>query len=247
MRALIGQPDGKEEVENRPHVRFEARTFKEIAEPWPHAQNDALADVAWLRLLMAEESDLPLSSDEVELLGTMTRYFGAIKYWEDLDSGPWEEGRKLNSSSVGTVVAALRAVKKYRDRAGSFRMLSGRELDSWIENGRRTLERQLPFESPPARKTDAALLLLIHPLAVIDGQRVVSLVRARLEGEHGIRRYVGDSYFCQDYDEVVSAGEQSVDFSNSIEVRDEFLRPGCEAQWCSSFDPIISVIYGRVF
>jgi hypothetical protein len=246
MSAIIAGPERKEEVRNRPHVRFEARTLREIPEPWAHAQNDALGDVVWLRLGLAEESDLPLSPNEVELLGTLARYFGAIEYWRDRDSGPWEEQRKLNSSSVGTVVAALCAIRRHRERTSSFSMLSGSELDSWIERGRETLARQLPFESPPERKTDAALLLLLHPLEVVDDLRIVSLVRARLEGEHGIRRYPGDSYFCQDYGEWFPPQEQSADFSDALAVRDELLRPGCEAQWCL-FDPILSVVYGRRF
>jgi phosphorylase kinase alpha/beta subunit len=108
------------------------------------------------------------------------------------------------------------------------------------------LEVQLPFEAPPERKTDAALLFLLYPLAVVTDARmkrfIVSLTRARLMGEVGIRRYLGDSYFCQDYDQWYPPGERSTDFAQRLMVRDEFLQPGCEAQWCL-FDPILSVIY----
>jgi GH15 family glucan-1,4-alpha-glucosidase len=249
MRAIIQRPEKKEDVQERPHVRFDASTLRELPQTWSHAQNDALGDVMWLRLLMAGRSGLPLSSSEVELFGTMARYFGAIEYWWDKDSGPWEEEKKVNSSSVGTVLAALELARRYGTETGAFRAVDG-ELDCWIANGRATLHRQLPFESPPERKTDAALLLLIHPLEVIEDPRVanqiVSLVRARLEGARGISRYAGDSYFCQDYDEWFSPEEQTADFSNAMEIRNELLRPGCEAQWCL-FDPILSTIYGRRF
>ena len=244
MRELIKRPEAKEDVQNRPHVRFKADTLEEIADPWSHAQNDALGELLWLRLVLADEQSL--NPDELELLGTLARYLGAIEYWNDRDSGPWEEERKVNCSSVGAVLAALRAVKSYLEKTGSFRMLRGPELDSWIENGQETLARQLPFESPPSRKTDAALLFLLHPLQVTGDLRIVSLVRARLRGEYGIRRYVGDSYFCQDYDEWFPPGEQTADFSQAIDVRNELLSPGCEAQWCL-FDPVLSVIYGRCF
>jgi GH15 family glucan-1,4-alpha-glucosidase len=249
MSAIIQRPEKKEDVQERPHVRFDASTLRELPQTWSHAQNDALGDVMWLRLLMAGRGGLPLNSSEVELFGTMARYFGAIEYWRDNDSGPWEEEKKVNSSSVGTVLAALELARRCGKDTGAFRAIDG-ELECWIANGRATLNRQLPFESPPGRKTDAALLLLIHPLEVIEdphvADRIVSLVRARLQGGHGIRRYVGDSYFCQDYDEWFSPEEQTADFSNAMEIRNELLRPGCEAQWCV-FDPMLSTIYGRRF
>src|SRR5882724_7873807 len=132
MEKLILRPEGKETVQNRPHVRFQATTLKPIKAPWSHAQNDALGDVVWLRLLLAEKENLSLTADEMELLGTLVRYFAAIEYWKDRDSGPWEEERKINSSSVGTVLAALRAVRRYkrRDKAW-FKMFSERDLNSW--------------------------------------------------------------------------------------------------------------------
>ena len=34
------------------------------------------------------------------------------------------------------------------------------------------------------------------------------------------------------------------DFSARVELRDELLQPGCEAQWCL-FDSLLSVIYGE--
>jgi len=250
MRAIIDRPEEKEDVRNRPHVRFEARTLSELPQPWSHAQNDALGGAMWLRFRMANAQGSTVTPDEAELFGTMARYFGAIQYWEDRDSGPWEEERKVNSSSVGTVVAALSGLKEHGRRSGSFAVVTETEIDSWIQKGRNTLKRQLPFESPPGRRTDAAVLLLLHPLEIVKekrmAHRIVSLVRARLEGEHGIRRYLGDSYFCQDYDEWFPPEEQTADFSNAIDVRNEFLRPGCEAQWCL-FDPILSSIYGARF
>jgi hypothetical protein len=249
MNALIARPEGKEDVRNRPHVRFEAHTLAELDQPWSHAQNDALADVLWLRLLTATKGDFPLTADEAELLGTLARYFGAIEYWRDRDSGPWEEERRVNSSSIGSVLAALRLLEEYQSSPHARPVAAG-DLSLWIAKGDDALLRQLPFESPPQRKTDAALLFLLCPLEVVASPDtrdwIVSLVRARLEGEHGIRRYTGDSYFCQDYDEWLPPSLQTADFSNSIELRNELLRPGCEAQWCL-FDPILSAIYGRRF
>src|SRR6266704_3480764 len=47
--AIIQRPQRKEEVNLRPHVRFDARTLREIGQNWPHAQNDALEYVIWFR------------------------------------------------------------------------------------------------------------------------------------------------------------------------------------------------------
>jgi hypothetical protein len=73
---------------------------------------------------------------------------------------------------------------------------------------------------------------------------ILSLVRARLLGAIGIKRYIGDSYYCQDYDKWFSPEQSSGDFSTRNDLRDELLQPGCEAQWCL-FDPLLSIIYGE--
>jgi GH15 family glucan-1,4-alpha-glucosidase len=250
MEAIIAKPSRKENIQRRPHVRFNARTLGELQETWPHAQNDALAEFVWLRFLMANEdrgtAGFDLTRDELDLFRLFPRYFHAIEYWKDRDSGAWEEMRKVNSSSVGAVVAALVEMERYLHLRKQTRGFNLRGLEKLIALGRRTLKEQLPFESPPIRKTDAALLLLVYPLRAIKeketAQMIVSLVRARLEGAYGIRRYVGDSYYCQDYDQWFPPEMRSADFSNRIDVRDAYLQPGCEAQWCM-FDSLLSVIY----
>ncbi len=247
MKAIIDKPGLKDDVQQRPHVRFDAEALSEVGN-WAHAQNDALAYAMWMRLRLTDNE--ALDSTESELWDLLARYFGAIEYWSDLDSGAWEESRKVNASSVGAVLAALMALSDHRKAVGPFGELDDGDLERWIEHGRSALDKSLPFESPPVRKTDAALLFLIHPLAVVRDRRtedlILSLVRARLKGHTGIRRYIGDSYFCQDYDEWFSPTERTGDFSRRLDVRDELLRAGCEAQWCV-FDPIVSTIYATRF
>jgi phosphorylase kinase alpha/beta subunit len=255
MVAIIGQPELSQDVQKRPHVRFNSRTLKELHGNWAHAQNDALAYVAWLRLSLAVGNpQFQLSRDERDLYNLFPAYFRAIRYWEDLDSGAWEESRKVNCSSVGAVVAALLQFQKLEDDRKRRSRAEATGLQTLIDRGLQTLRKQLPFEAPPTRKTDAALLFLIYPLKVVspsgpinDQQTqnwILSLVRARLVGSIGIRRYVGDSYYCQDYDKWLPAEMRTGDFSARIELRDELLQPGCEAQWCL-FDSLLSVIYGE--
>jgi hypothetical protein len=256
MEAIIDHPELGQDVQRRPHVRFNAKTLKELDKSWSHAQNDALAYVVWLRLrLAASDRKYRLSQDERDLYDLFPAYFAAIRYWEDLDSGAWEEDRKVNSSSVGAVVAALLEFQKLeKSPRGHSGEAERKRLEGLISHGLQTLHQQLPFESPPNRKTDAATLFLIYPLELIGpsgaikdrGMQdwILSLVRARLVGATGIKRYIGDSYYCQDYDKWLSPEQRAGDFSARVELRDELLQPGCEAQWCL-FDPLLSVIYGQ--
>jgi hypothetical protein len=250
MQRIIAKPKRKEEVNERPHIRFNAKTLTENEESWAHAQNDALGEAVWLRFLLANETGMALEAEERELYGLFPAYFEAIQYWKDADSGAWEESRKVNSSSIGAVMAGLREMDKFVREGNELSGVKKSGLAELLKRGQRVLEVQLPFEAPPERKTDAALLFLIYPLGVVSEPRmkrfVTSLVRARLMGDVGIRRYLGDSYFCQDYDVWFPPEGRSGEFSEKVEVRDEFLQPGCEAQWCL-FDPLLSVIYGSEY
>ena len=124
------------------------------------------------------------------------------------------------------------------------------KVEKLIAAGRERLAKTLPFEAPPERLADSAMLFLIHPLGTVRERTmqdaIMNLVQARLKGEYGIKRYANDSYFCQDYDEWFAPGEMSSDFSERNNFRDAFLRPNCEAQWCI-FDPVLSIIYGERF
>lgn len=237
----------KEDVGRRPHVRFNAQTLGDLPEKWPQAQNDALGHALWLRFVLANTGAMPFTSQDAEVYAMFPRYFEAIEYWQDRDSGAWEEGRKVNNSSVGAVVAGLEEMLKHENsqHAGS---ANPEKLRHLIKLGRKRLKQTLPFESPPERLVDSALLFLIYPLGVINTRAtedaILNLVQARLKGEAGIRRYVGDSYFCQDYDEWFSPNERSSDFSERLDFRDAHLQPNCEAQWCI-FDPILSIVYGQ--
>jgi GH15 family glucan-1,4-alpha-glucosidase len=250
IERIIVKPKRKEEVQERPHIRFNAKTLEENEEEWAHAQNDALGEAVWLRFLLVNEAGFALEAEEKELYALFPAYFDAIQYWKDADSGAWEEARKVNSSSIGAVMAGLREMEKYALAGNELKGVKRSALTEMLKKGRRVLEVQLPFEGPPERKTDAALLSLIYPLGVVTDARmkrfIVSLTRARLMGEVGIRRYLGDSYFCQDYDQWYPPEERSANFAQRLAVRDEFLQPGCEAQWCL-FDPLLSAIYGEEY
>ena len=258
FRTIIEKPELKEKVQERPHVRFNATTLDELPELWAHAQNDALGYALWLRFVLANDEQQPLAmrSADWEVYGLFPRYFRAIEFWHDADSGSWEETRKINNSSVGVVVAGLEQMQKHiaqmprAARESSKDALKGVPgiIDGLLEKGHERLEKTLPFESPPERQIDGAVLFLIHPAGIVKEHSrqdaILHLLQARLQGPWGIKRYLGDSYFCQDYDMWFPPQAQAADFSSSTAYRDALLQPGCEAQW-TLFDPVISVIYGE--
>jgi len=97
---------------NRPHVRFDGATLNEVAEDWSHAQNDALGYCLWLASRLHLAGALPLEPADAALLALFPLYFRAIRYWQDADSGHWEEKRKVEASSIGAVVAGLLAFRR---------------------------------------------------------------------------------------------------------------------------------------
>jgi phosphorylase kinase alpha/beta subunit len=240
---------------SRPQVRFDGLSLGEIPAPWAHAQNDALGYFLWMYCRLARTGRLV---PDGELLALFALYFAAIRYWEDEDSGHWEERRKVEASSIGTVVAGLKALRELL--AGSMappcrsggRVVTSDVVDGLIAAGEQALATILPAEciQPDPRKYrryDAALLFLLYPLEVVGdvmGQRIVGDVLEHLQGEYGIRRYLGDSYWTADYKDKLPAEALTACVSERQEERDALARPGEEAQWCI-FDPILSVIAGR--
>jgi len=41
-----------------------------------------------------------LQPEQLEILGLFPLFFQAVRYWEDEDSGHWEEARKIEASSI---------------------------------------------------------------------------------------------------------------------------------------------------
>jgi phosphorylase kinase alpha/beta subunit len=250
------------DVARRPHVRFDGISLSEIAdERWAHAQNDALGYLLWLSSMLAANGAIGPDADTVSILALLVRYFQAIRFWEDEDSGHWEEQRKLSASSVGTVVAGVEAFltlirggadASWRQQLGHFERVAAGLSD----RGRRALDAILPHECAQVaptknRRYDAALLFLLFPLNVITDRAMTELVLHDVDrflvGEHGVRRYLSDSYWAPDYDVRLPPSDRTRDFSVDMESRDGLLsRIGDEAQWCL-FDPIISAYYGRRF
>ena len=255
QKILTGELDHNDPM-NRPHIRFNGYDCTEVDQKWAHAENDALGYFLWFFSLVYEREEVRISDAEIELLALFVLYFDRINYWEDEDSGHWEETRKIESSSIGVVIGALRQLKafiinKHVQLSYDGKPVTAEFIDLLIDKGEKSLYAILPYEccqidSLKNRRYDSALLFLIYPLKVLSGNvadQVLSDVIGNLKGEYGIRRYIGDSYWAQDYKKNLQEAERTIDFSDNVATRDKLLNPGSEAQWCI-FDPIISIIYG---
>ncbi len=254
-KMIRGETD-KNSVMDRPHVRFDGWTLSDIEQTWAHAQNDALGYFVWLFFKLASKNGIASTPDDLKFMAPFPAYFEALPYWKDEDSGHWEETRKISASSIGVAVGGLTQMREYW-RAKN---LSGQHgvtlesLDKLIANGRDALAKILPSECVQPeltknRRYDGALLFLIYPMNVLDAQTtdvVLKDIRGNLQGEYGIRRYIGDSFWCSDYKKKMSTDTRTADFSADLSGRDALLLPGQEAQWCI-FDPIISAIYGQKY
>ena len=261
---IIENPEQKERVMQRPNIRFDGETLTEIDEDWEHAQNDALGYFVWLYCTLAAQPEtqslIALNNAAVQMLSKFVLYFEAIRYWEDPDSGHWEEGRKVSASSIGPVIAGLKALRSLV----SCRQLtlglsqtpnsSKRLTSQLITNGATALSKILPWEcrnSENERRYDAALLYLIYPLRVVtksQAETILTEVATALTGGYGIARYPYDSFWCENFQDL-DKSIQTAKYTGReawLKEQNRAVQRGKESQWCI-FDPIISAIYGEWF
>jgi phosphorylase kinase alpha/beta subunit len=253
--------DGKidpDRVMERPHVRFNGEDLTEIDQNWQHAQNDALGYFLWFYCRLIGKGILHPSPEELETLFLFPLYFQAIAYWQDKDSGHWEEDRQVSASSIGVVVASLEYLKELFVQELIFKGLPNsltlKQLDNLIDRGIDVLKRILPAECnepETLRRYDAALLFLIYPLDSLDdanSDRIIEDVITNLQGKYGISRYLDDSFWCRNYTDLPQKIRTSISTEREqwLQERGRGLEPGEEAQWCI-FDPILSAIYGVRF
>jgi GH15 family glucan-1,4-alpha-glucosidase len=289
FKSMLADPTQKDKVGEtmpRPHVRFDGDKLEEIlTEWWDHAQNDALGYFVWLYaeivlfpLRQSSRSEVLIKPKEwethLETLGLFLRYFEAIEYWKDKDSGHWEETRKVSASSIGAVVAGLIKIQEWHNRAEEITRKNERWffspypyyyvqartylpkdlLSDLIAKGLKALLGILPDEcslgnAEELRKYDSALLFLVYPLGIVTGplaDLIVDRTEKNLRASMGIKRYPGDSFYCTDYERLTAErnDKETRNYSQDMASRDAIFTPGGEAQWCI-FDSIISIHYGR--
>lgn len=259
---IIDTPSIADDVMERPHIRFNGEKLQEIDEQWSHSQNDALGYFLWLYCNLINEGLLNLTQEDAEILALFPLYFNAISYWKDEDSGHWEEERKKEASSIGVVIAGLKAIRQLitespgnisKNLAYKDRFVTLKFVNELIQKGEKYLYEILPYEcSEPdskVRRYDSALLFLVYPLKVVDNtmaDEIVNDVITHLQGDYGIKRYIRDSFWAADYRQKLSPEQRTADVSDDMSYRNSLIQEGQEAQWCI-FDPIVSVIFGLKF
>ncbi|MFZ2172253.1 MAG: glycoside hydrolase family 15 protein, partial [Methylococcaceae bacterium] len=222
---------------NRPHIRFNGNDLSEINQKWSHAQNDALGYFLWLFCKLCNDKVIAdLTQQQRQLLALFTLYFDKIQYWQDEDNGHWEEAKKIEASSIGTVVAALIELKRVIQKVTSAiryndKIITTDFLNELIEKGQQSLKQILPAECIQVEKYrpyDAALLFLIFPLNIIQDEsienQILANVTEHLQGDYGIRRYIGDSYWSADYKEKLKREQRTIDVSDDMSSRDSLLQ-----------------------
>lgn len=186
------------------HARYNPETFEEYWEEWGNKQNDAVGEVLYLIADCENTGHTVVETDEErELVQLLVNYLNAIEYWNDADSGIWEENQEVRASSIGSVVCALTEASKL-----PFVTIP----EGMIEKGKDALRALLPRETIN-RFCDLALLTLIFPFEVTTEEEtkiILSNVEYFLTRDLGVIRYRNDRYYNKNMDGYSEEAEWSM-------------------------------------
>ena len=176
------------------HARYNPETFDEFWEDWGNKQNDSIGAILFLigELERKGKSVLTTAKDRM-LVQKLVWYLQSISYWNDPDSGMWEENEEVHSSSIGACLAGLKGVKTIHRIDVP---------DDIITRGEKTLRELLPRESA-TKFADLAQLSLLWPYNVVtDDERsqILQNVEYHLLRERGVIRYKNDHYYNKNSD-----------------------------------------------
>lgn len=242
------------DLTSRLPIRVDGETLA-VVDAQPQVQNDAIGYSLWLTSRLINEGALQPNIVDIDTLAQITRYLRAIRYWEDADSGHWEEELKVNASSIGTVVAGLKASLEMFEHLGVEHQSLG--LEELIGKGQQQLDQILPFETQTPedqqRRYDAALLFLVEPLNVVSAEQarlIIEDISEHLIRDNGIIRYQKDTYWGPNFRTQYKLGERATYAPGRLEERntlaDKVGQRKQEAQW-TLFDPLLSVYWGKRF
>ncbi len=200
-------------IQNKPefrheyiHPRYNPETFDEYWEEWGNKQHDAIGAVLFMIGKLESRGKFLKDDDDRRIIQKLVYYLETIQYWNDPDSGMWEEDEEIHSSSVGACLAGLKMIKKHTS------IKVPRQL---IRSGERALKLILPRESQ-RKFTDLALLSLIYPYDIVNRKQrkeIITNVEYHLEKLHGVIRYKSDHYYNQNIDGISEEAEWTMGFS----------------------------------
>ncbi len=188
------------------HARYHPETFEEFWEEWGNKQNDAVGAILFkLGKLEQRGQGVIITDDDKRLTQKLVDYVKSIEYWHDPDAGMWEENEEVHASSVGAVVAGLRAVAKL-----PFVTMP----EDLIQKGEGALKNLLPRESKN-KFADLAQLSLIYPYNIIDraaADEILKNVEYHLSKARGVLRYKTDKYYNANQDSWSEEAEWTMGF-----------------------------------
>jgi phosphorylase kinase alpha/beta subunit len=172
------------------HARFHPETFDEFWEDWGNKQNDSIGAILFRIGELEHHHKRTILKDEahIRIVNKLVLYLKSVRYWEDKDSGMWEENEEVHASSVGACVAGLKSIK---------RLPHIHVPQSLITKGRKTLKNLLPRESEK-KFVDLALLSLIWPYHIVTKKQrdeILKNVEYHLLRKRGVIRYKNDHYY----------------------------------------------------
>ncbi|MCX7928868.1 MAG: glycoside hydrolase family 15 protein [Patescibacteria group bacterium] len=184
------------------HARFHPETFEEFWESWGNKQNDAVGCILYRigELEMHLNRSILKTHDHYRIVNKLVRYLESLQYWQDCDSGMWEEDEELHASSVGACVAGLKSIAKVPHVEVPLTL---------IRKGQIALNNLLPRESK-RKFVDLSLLSLIWPYNVVNqnqAREILENVEYHLLRDKGVIRYKGDRYYNKNEDGVSEEAE----------------------------------------
>ncbi|UCD04282.1 MAG: glycoside hydrolase family 15 [Candidatus Woesearchaeota archaeon] len=214
--AIMKKPEHRHEYI---HSRYHPHTFDEYWEDWGNKQNDSVGAILFaIGTLMQNKKKILKTKKDYRIVQKLVDYLSTLEYWHDQDSGMWEEGEEVHSSSIGACIAGLKAV----------RGIKGIHVDKeLIKKGEKALRNQLPRESKK-KFVDLALLCLIWPYEVTskkETETILKNVTYHLERNKGIIRYKNDHYYNKNPDGYSEEAEWTFGFSWLAIIYDKLGKP----------------------
>ncbi len=177
------------------HPRYNPVTFEEYWEEWGNKQNDSIGCVLFKigELEKREKGFVIADEDDRRVVQKLVWYLSTLQYWNDPDSGMWEENQELHASSIGACLAGLTMARN----------IEGIEVpEELLDKGRAALAAIIPRESKE-KFADLALLSLIWPYNILTAEQteeVLKNVQYHLLRDHGVIRYKNDRYYNKNAD-----------------------------------------------
>jgi len=177
-----------------PNVRINLDLTETIA-GWNHVQIDTIGYFLF-GIGTGEDANLEVIRDEIDLdiVNKAIQMLDAIQYYKVSECGAWEENNENpRASSIGSIVAGLKLLKKVEDR-----LHIGLEIpEHLITKGEEVLNNILPKETP-TRDYDLTQLFLIYPFNIVTKEMediIINNINTYLLKENGVIRYLGDKYY----------------------------------------------------